>query len=289
MIDMLIAIAHWCASCAPAGTGVPTTLGAFSGAAGAAGGMSGMSGLAGGDGDGGTGTEGNSSSDAPYSSPGSASSSSSSSSSSSGSGPGGPPAGAPGPTLQQILQSDGIEPDPYGQAIVGLVAGGFSALGQGVSYGVAAGGTEAVVTVAGESAMVVSEETDPVGAANAVGSFFASPFTTVYTSDQFPSDAGPDATVPDAGQGNTTAPYCPPPPPPYDPGPPPPTPPEQTGLLDPVIDGAKVVGSFFASPFTPVHSADEFPSDAGPDATLPSTGHGDNPDGGAPPTDPPHP
>jgi hypothetical protein len=288
MIDMLIAIAHWCATCAPAGAGVPTTLGAFSGAAGAAGGVGDMSSLAGGDGDG-TGTEGNSSNDAPSSSPGSSSSSSSSSNSSSGSGPGGPPAGAPGPTLQQILESDGIEPDPYGQAIVGLVGGGFSALGQGVSYGVAAGGTEAVGTVAGESSMVVAEETNPIGAVQAVGSFLASPFTTVYTSDQFPGDAGPDATLPDAGQGNTTPPCDPPAPPPFDAGPPPPTPPEQTGLLDPVIDGAKVVGSFFASPFTTVYTGDEFPTDAGPDATLPNAGHGDNPDAGAPTKDPPHP
>ncbi len=47
IVSLFSAVAHWCVSCAPAGAGVPTTLGALAGAAAAAGGIGGLSGLAG--------------------------------------------------------------------------------------------------------------------------------------------------------------------------------------------------------------------------------------------------
>ncbi len=46
MIDVLVAIGHWCASCIPPGVGVAPTLGALSGAAAAAAGISGLGDLA---------------------------------------------------------------------------------------------------------------------------------------------------------------------------------------------------------------------------------------------------
>ena len=102
MIDILIAVAHWCASCAP--ETVSTTLRTLTGAGGAAGGMGGIGGLAG---DGGIGDTsgapgGPASADAPASAAGGSGSAGSASASGTGSG-----SGEPGSSGSQSGDSQG--------------------------------------------------------------------------------------------------------------------------------------------------------------------------------------
>jgi hypothetical protein len=189
MIDLLFTVLHWCASCAPAGNGVSSAVGAFGGGAGAAGGMGGLGGLAGGAGDG-AGGDGNadtesspddadapspaeddadtasvnadadepgSGNDAPYSAPEPATS--------------GPDHDAWANAMSQaaaqsvpwsdVVAAAGIEPDPVGQAVVGLGASGPSIVGQGITYGAGEGLTEGIGEVAGEGTLTAGSQPEP--------------------------------------------------------------------------------------------------------------------------------